>query len=62
MLINENENNYVNSKTAMQLLGFRSMTTLMKYESEGKIKPIRILGSNRKRYKVKDLEKILRGN
>ncbi|TGD57337.1 MerR family transcriptional regulator [Flavobacterium humi] len=52
---------YVNSKEAMRMLSIKSTTTLMKYESEGKIKPTRILGSNRKRYKVVDLQKILKG-
>lgn len=52
---------YVNSKEAMQMLSIKSMTTLLKYESLGKINPSRIFGSNRKRYKVTELEKILRG-
>lgn len=52
---------YVNSREAMKILSIKSMTTLMKYENEGKIKPTRILGSNRKRYKVTELEKILKG-
>ena len=52
---------YVNSKEAMRILSIKSTTTLMKYEALGKIKPTRILGSNRKRYKVTELEKILKG-
>jgi predicted site-specific integrase-resolvase len=52
---------YVNSKVAMQILSIKSATTLMKYESEGRINPTRILGSNRKRYKVTELQKILKG-
>lgn len=52
---------YVNSREAMKILSIKSMTTLLKYESLGKIKPCRILGSNRKRYKVTELEKILKG-
>lgn len=52
---------YVNSREAMKILSIKSMTTLMKYENKGRIKPTRILGSNRKRYKVSELEKILKG-
>lgn len=49
--------NYVSSKQAMEILGIKSTTTLMKYEREGLIRAYRPF-SNRKRYKVSDLLKV----
>ncbi|WP_231926273.1 MerR family transcriptional regulator [Flavobacterium gilvum] len=48
---------FVNTKDAMIILGIKSQTTIGKYESEGKIKAYRPF-SNRKRYKVSELLKI----
>jgi DNA-binding transcriptional MerR regulator len=45
----------------MQLLGIKSRTTLIKYEKEGLITPTRPFNTNRKRYQVKQLEKLLKG-
>jgi hypothetical protein len=45
---------YVNTKEAMVILGIKSETTMIKYESKGRIKAYRPFG-NRKRYKVKEL-------
>jgi DNA-binding transcriptional MerR regulator len=47
---------FVNSKGAMVILGIKSKTTLTAYENKG-LKVYRPF-SNRKRYKVSDLEKI----
>ncbi|MBP9849312.1 MAG: helix-turn-helix domain-containing protein [Flavobacterium sp.] len=52
---------YVDSKEAMDILRVKSKTTLSKYEKEGYIKPTRMKGTNRKRYKVSDLEKFIKG-
>lgn len=52
---------YVNTKQAMIILGIKSQTTIGKYETEGKLKVYRPF-SNRKRYKVSDLLKILGKN
>lgn len=46
---------FVNSRKAMEILGIKSMTTLRTYEKKG-LKVHRPF-SNRKRYKVSDLEK-----
>ncbi|WP_296143391.1 hypothetical protein [uncultured Flavobacterium sp.] len=53
--------NYVDSREAMRILSIKSKTTLAKLEREGNLKVSRFLGSNRKRYKISDLEKVLRG-
>lgn len=53
---------YLTSREAMCVLKIKSMTTLMKYEKEGVLCPTRMRGSNRKRYKMNDLEKILKGH
>jgi predicted site-specific integrase-resolvase len=50
---------YVNTKEAMAILGIKSQTTIGKYETDGKIKVYRPF-SNRKRYKVSELLKVLR--
>ncbi|MEN2400626.1 hypothetical protein GKZ90_0012615 [Flavobacterium sp. MC2016-06] len=49
---------YVNTKEAMNILGVKSQTTIGKYETDGKIKVYRPF-SNRKRYKVSELQKVL---
>lgn len=48
---------FVNTKEAMDILGIKSETTMGKYEKQGKIKVHRPL-SNRKRYKLSDLQKL----
>lgn len=49
---------FVNRKEAMTILGISSETTMIKHEKKGKIKVYRPL-SNRTRYKVSDLLKLL---
>lgn len=53
---------YVNSAEAMRILSIKSHTTLIKREKEGQLNPTRVFGTNRKRYKVTELNKILRGH
>ena len=53
---------YVNSREAMRILSIKSPTTLILREKQGKLNPSRIFGTNRKRYKVTELLKILKGN
>lgn len=52
---------YVDSKEAMDILKVKSKTTLSKYEKEGNLKVSRMKGTNRKRYKISDLEKFMKG-
>lgn len=49
---------FVSTKEAMVILGIKSLTTIGKYETQGKLKVYRPF-SNRKRYKVSDLLKVL---
>ncbi|WP_369752914.1 helix-turn-helix domain-containing protein [Flavobacterium sp. WC2409] len=49
---------FVSTKEAMVILGVKSETTIREYEKKGYITPYRSF-SNRKRYKVKELEKAL---
>lgn len=49
---------FVNTKGAMLILGVKSQTTVRDYEKKGYIKAYRSF-SNRKRYKVTELEKAL---
>lgn len=53
----ENQNEFTNSKGAMQILLIKSKTTLGKYEREMKFKVYRI--GNRKRYKISELLKFI---
>lgn len=53
----ENQNEFTNSKGAMQILLISSKTTLAKYEREMKFKVYRI--GNRKRYKISELLKFI---
>jgi len=48
---------FVNSREAMAILGFKSMTTLAKYDKE--LKVTYPFGNNRRRYKVSNLIKFL---
>jgi predicted site-specific integrase-resolvase len=48
---------FVGSKEAMRILGIKSPTTLNEYERQGKFKVYRPF-SNRKRYKVSELERV----
>lgn len=52
---------YVNSKEAMVILGIKSETTLAKYEKNGYLKVSRMKGTNRKKYKISDLQKFIKG-
>lgn len=52
---------YVDSREAMGILSIKSKTTLSKYEKEGYLKVSRMAGTNRKRYKISDLEKFMKG-
>lgn len=52
---------YVNSREAKRILSIKSSTTMRTYEKLGKLNPTRIFGSNRLRYKVTELQKILKG-
>lgn len=53
----ENQNEFTNSKGAMQILLIKSKTTLAKYEREMMFKVYRI--GNRKRYKISELLKFI---
>lgn len=50
---------YVNSREAMRLLSFKSMTTLGKFDYL--LKPTTPFGNNRRRYKLSEIEKFLKG-
>lgn len=52
---------YVNRKEAMVILRVKSPSTISKYEKNGYLKPTRMKGTNRLRYKVSDLEKFIKG-
>lgn len=50
---------FVDSKEAMAILSIKSLTTLGKYISNGKIKAYTPFDNTRRRFKVTELEKVL---
>ncbi|WP_379792634.1 hypothetical protein [Flavobacterium qiangtangense] len=51
---------YTDSVGAMQILNIKSHTTLRKYEEQGYIRAVRPFGSNRKKFKIVELERAIK--
>ncbi|MFC6097670.1 hypothetical protein ACFPVY_13520 [Flavobacterium qiangtangense] len=58
--MNEIQLEYTDSVGAMQILNIKSHTTLRKYEEQGYIRAVRPFGSNRKKFKIVELERAIK--
>lgn len=51
---------YVDTKEAMRILGVTSPTTIREYDKKGITRPYKIIGTKGKKYRVKDLQTVLK--